>query len=337
MWMAVSADQYELPYAVAESARELAGMLKTSIQNIYKKKSLRTSGKICGYRVLTVDDEEDMKYDILESFRAYLDMKMTKNTAKKYYSAVKNLLKDVSFQALEEIDPEYIREQMKKLPSKNEFSATKMGLLKLHEYDPSLRLPEEGFFKAQSKRKKNHVKSRGQKIYKDTIVRKINQIRDPDLRLAYRLEMVSGLRISELASLRPEDVKLDRDILQVFVRDGKGGKSGMVECLDDAYVRERMEKLLRYADHGVPLFYAAGHMMNEAWRLGFECHDLRRIYAQDLELQQLRQGKSRQEAGEAVRRALRHSNVKTTQIYLRGRQVIRGHPGKKSSEERGRT
>lgn len=328
IWLAVSADQYELPYAVAESARELAKMLCTTLMNIKAKKSLGTSGRNCGYRVVTVDIMEDelMKYGILESFQGYLKETMNKNTAKKYYSAVKNLFKDVAFEGLEEIDPDFIKKRMRELPNKNEFSAAKRGLMKLQEFDPCLRLPEEEFFQETAKRKHNRVESRGQKIYKDTIIRKVDRVRDPDLRLAYRLEMVSGLRISEIADLRPGDIDLSGDHMQVFVRNGKGGKSGLVNCLDDAYVKARLEQLLKKTAAEAPLFYCSGHMMNEAVRLGFECHDLRRIYAQDMLREQLKQGKTRAEATELVRQGLRHSRTETTMIYLQGRTVIRGHP-----------
>ena len=328
IWLAVSADQFELPYAVAESARELAEMLRTTLRNIKTKKSLKTNGRNCGYRVVTVDIMEDelMKYGILESFQGYLKETMNKNTAKKYYSAVKNLFRDVAFEGLEEVDPEYIKERMRMLPNKNEFSAAKRGLLKLQEFDPSLQLPAEEFFKETAKGKHNRVQSRGQKIYKDTVTRKVDRVRDPELRLAYRLEMTSGLRISELSDLRPEDIELSGEHMQIFVRNGKGGKSGLVNCLDDAYVKARLEQVLKKADPDARLFYSTGHMMNEAARLGFECHDLRRIYAQDMLLYQMQQGKTRPEAVELVRQGLRHSRSETTQIYLQGRTVIRGHP-----------
>ena len=331
LWVAVSADKFELPYAVAESARELARMLQTTMDNIHKKRTLATSGKICGYRVVTIDVPEDeiMKYEILGSFRDYLHTTMNHNTARKYYSSVKKVFKDVAFQSLDEIDTEYIEQKMKELPSKNEFSAAKRGLLKLQEYDPALQLPKKQFFEEQAKKKRNFIKSRGRKIYKDTVMRKINQISDANLRLAYRLEMVSGLRISELADLYPGDIEIADNTLLVTVRNGKGGKSGIVTCLDDGYVKERLEALIQRTEANTPLFYSTGHMMNEASRLGFECHDLRRIFSQDMEQEQINQGKTRGQAGEEVREALRHSRLRTTNLYLRGRQVIRGHPDTK--------
>lgn len=329
IWIAVSADEYELPYAVAESARELADMLCTTLRNIKAKKSMGTSGRNCGYRVVTVDimEEEQMKYSILESFQDYLEETMNKNTARKYYSAVKNLFKEIAFEGLEEIEPEYVKERMRRIPTKNEFSAAKRGLMKLQEFDPGLKLPEEEFFRETAKTKRNRVKSRGQKIYKDMVIRKIDRVKDPDLRLAYRLAMVSGLRVSELADLKPGDVKVaDDGHIQVSVRNGKGGKSGLVDCLDDAYVKARLEQLLKKADPETALFYSPGYMMNEASRLGFECHDLRRIYAQDLMCSKLLEGKTKAEAVDEVREGLRHSRPETTQIYLQGRTVIRGHP-----------
>lgn len=327
LWVAVSADQYELPYAVAESGSELAQMLHTTPYNIYQLKARNTNGKICGYRVITVKLKEDeaMKYRILEAFQEYLMGTMNKNTARKYYTSVKSIFRDADFKSLDEVDPAFIQRQMEGIVGKNEFSAAKMGLLKLKEFEPALALPKKQFFSDQEKLKKNYVKSRGQKIYKDTILRKINKVRDLELRLAYRLGIVSGLRVSELAALKPKDIHLSGEQIQIYVENGKGGKSGEVTCLQDLYVKEKLEQLVNGKMPDTTLFPTAGHMMNEASRLGFECHDLRRIFAQDLKLELLEQGKTKQEAEDCVRVELRHSKIKTTNIYLRGRTVVRDH------------
>lgn len=56
IWLAVTADKYELPVATAGSARELARIMRTTETNIHNKRKRKISGKRCGYRVVTVKD-----------------------------------------------------------------------------------------------------------------------------------------------------------------------------------------------------------------------------------------------------------------------------------------
>jgi Site-specific recombinase XerD len=265
-----------------------------------------------------------MKYDILLPFKDYLHKEFSEKTAKKYYSLVDRAFKDMEINSLKDIEPEYIKQYMAGIRTKNEFSATKQGLMKLNEFDPCFRLPEKEFFRKETRKRGNKPLNQGEEIHRDTIMRKINRVSNPDLRLAYRLAMVSGLRVSELADLRATDVNMTDEQLKVFVRNGKGGKSGIVICLNDDYVKNRLEKLLKRKGADERLFYSISHMMNEANRLGFECHDLRRIFAQDLEKDLKQRGKTRREADKEVQMALRHNKMKTSQIYLKGKKVIYG-------------
>lgn len=55
LWMAVSPDVLELPFAVEETAEKLAKKMKTTKNNIVSKKFRGDNGTICGYKVVTVD------------------------------------------------------------------------------------------------------------------------------------------------------------------------------------------------------------------------------------------------------------------------------------------
>lgn len=55
LWMAVSSDEFELPFAVEETADKLAKKMKTTKNNIVSKKCRGNKGIICGYKVVTVD------------------------------------------------------------------------------------------------------------------------------------------------------------------------------------------------------------------------------------------------------------------------------------------
>lgn len=57
LWMAVTADQFELPHCVEESEAILARKLHTTESTIRSRRSRRNSGKICGYRIVAVEEE----------------------------------------------------------------------------------------------------------------------------------------------------------------------------------------------------------------------------------------------------------------------------------------
>ena len=64
LWMAVTADEYELPMAVADTANELADMLGLSRGSI-KSTEYRKHGGICtGRRIVKVERGEDDDLDI---------------------------------------------------------------------------------------------------------------------------------------------------------------------------------------------------------------------------------------------------------------------------------
>lgn len=58
LWMAVTADEYELPLCVETTAKALALSLHTSEANIRTKNHRNLNGITCGYRVVAVDDKE---------------------------------------------------------------------------------------------------------------------------------------------------------------------------------------------------------------------------------------------------------------------------------------
>ena len=57
LWMAVTAYRFELPLCVEESAALLARRLHTTESTIRSRRSRQNNGKICGYRVVAVEEE----------------------------------------------------------------------------------------------------------------------------------------------------------------------------------------------------------------------------------------------------------------------------------------
>lgn len=61
LWVAVTADEYELPIAVARTGEELARMLGITKQSLYRAYSQHRNGTIKNwknYKIVKVSDEE---------------------------------------------------------------------------------------------------------------------------------------------------------------------------------------------------------------------------------------------------------------------------------------
>lgn len=261
-----------------------------------------------------------MKYDILEPFKDYLKENLSPNTAKTYYGAVEKLFRDLQFNSLKQIEGEWIlQEAAQKFKTRNEYSAAKNGLKWLKKYNPDLVLPSEKAFGEISRRKRNFSKKKKKVIYLKPTQRKINQIRNERLRYAYRLALISGLRVSELADLEANDFILECGKIFVRVKKGKGGHGGLVECQADAYLYERLPEFLsRYPEEKV--FYSEIYMQEKANALGIECHDLRRIFAQTTR-EELKKTMPAAAANEIVQQRLRHARFSTTKRYLFNRKL----------------
>lgn len=266
-----------------------------------------------------------MKYDLLDNFKGYLYENLTENTARKYYTSVVKLFKDVQFNNFSELDTDFIISEANKFKTKNEFSAVKNGLKRLKDLYPELNLPDEEIFKNTSIHKRNWSKKPKKNIYLDTTNRKINQIQNPKLKYAYRLAKISGLRVSELAAVEKGDISFSEDgRILVEVRHGKGGSNGVVQCLKDNYLVERLHEYLEDKQDNEKIFYSSDYMRKRALELGLECHDLRRICAIEYR-NQLKKIMPVYEANQEVKKMLRHKRFSTTKRYLFNRKlVIRG-------------
>jgi integrase len=165
-----------------------------------------------------------------------------------------------------------------------------------------------------SQRKRNWKKRQFEPLLLDTVRRKINAIPDKRLMLAYRLMLAAGIRISEAAALRPEDIAVKDQSIRVNICSGKGGKSRTVTSLPDPYLAKELPKLI-----DDPLFYSASHMGNEAARYGFECHDLRRAFSQEYRRLCKSAAPDIYTANGQLMEAMGHDDYRTTKKYLRRR------------------
>lgn len=266
-----------------------------------------------------------MKYDVLYALRDSLKRSCESlETADTYYKAVKRVLKDQSFSTAKDISIEKTMKSLQAIRSASEFSAAKNGLIALQALYPDAEIPDVGWLAEEQGKKSRRRLKRPDPLDLKAVKRKIHSVENDRLRLAYQTALVSGLRISELAAVTKEDLEFlpDGDRIKITVRRGKGKKLREVMTLSNAEVHDGLMRLYESSGDGVPIFYSASHLGNEATKLGFECHDLRRVFSQDYRALKRSEGSSAYEANGATMDAMGHSRYRILARYLR-RRVIR--------------
>lgn len=153
-------------------------------------------------------------------------------------------------------------------------------------------------------------------LTEDTINRKINGLRNEKLKYALRLQLKSGLRVSEVSKLQREDFEFREGIIKIFVKEGKGRKNRKVVVLEDIYLYERLPKFIESSGEG-KLFYSRDYLRHKAAEHGIKTHDLRRVNAKTRLKTEMQKGKTRMKAKEKVKEELGHETVKITNMYLR--------------------
>lgn len=187
---------------------------------------------------------------------------LSENTRKIYVRRVKEFFKDKS-----KIENR----------SKQSLAQTKRGLIIFYNkqgiyYNNDISLIIKTYNEAKRARKKKR-----DDLYFYPVLKKINFIKDKRKKLAFRLQMISGLRISEICNLKPEHIKFMEDFrMIVTVINGKGGKNRRLQTLKDKYVWKELQKLeLRKGKY----FHNATTLQVLASSLGFKTHDLRKVFA----------------------------------------------------------
>lgn len=262
-----------------------------------------------------------MKYDYLNQVYDQMKQELSPNTAKKYYSSLNKLFQPIQFSTPEEISLEWIESRLAGIGTKNEFSAAKNGLKFWKRCYPRARVPTEEFFRSCSLKKRNRSKKPKKYLSLKDTRKKIRSVSNEKLRLSYELAMDSGLRVSELADLTKSDLEFTENGLNVRVKKGKGGAGGIVECLPDEKLEEDLGRYTQNLGEDEKLFFSKEYMMQTAKKHGFECHDLRRIFAQR-KRKEFMEKMPTKEANEEVQKSLRHARFSTTKRYLFNRKLI---------------
>jgi len=149
-------------------------------------------------------------------------------------------------------------------------------------------------------------------------------------RIIWALFVDTGLRIHEVAGLNVDDLDFDASRIHVL---GKGGKKAVINVPSSLMsslaawleLRPGSDEAIVTGLHGNRL--STGQIRRRIRMIGesaeihdLKPHDLRHTYAYRLKDSVMQQGLSEEKALDAVRKQLRHGDVKTTLQYFRVRE-----------------
>jgi len=257
-----------------------------------------------------------MLIDLLQEYREHLLGAYSKDTAETYYKRLSVLFESQPItDTAERLDVRLLLSKLGEIKHKNHFSQSKNALLHFCKWRgvklSADTLSSVGALEKATKKKYRKLKPVD---FRD-IDKRIKHLRNMKLKLSFQSIIATGLRVSELSGLSPGDCAISEDFIIInFI--GKGGKDGEVSinASDSPLLHERLLDLIKNTTPNEKLFYSAGYLQSKAKDLGFTCHDLRRAYAK------LEYKKCRNKA--EVSEKLRHSNTRTTNIYLRSKVKI---------------
>lgn len=257
-----------------------------------------------------------MLYNMLADYRSWLETKYTPATAKAYYVRICSLLKGQPVNdTVKRLNVDKVLNRLAELEHKNEFSQAKNSFLHFCEFE-NLPLSNEVLERIQELETHTRKKYRKlQAIDYITVDNKIKHLKNKRLKLSFQILTTTGLRVSELAQITPAHCIVTNERL-TFRFIAKGGNLNTVTLSKSDYpeLYERLRELITHISPQKKIFYSAGYLQKQAKRLGFTCHDLRRACAK------IEYNKSRSKA--EVKKKLRHSNIKTTNLYLNSKVSI---------------
>jgi len=226
------------------------------------------------------------KSQILKSFKKTLEEKFSHDTAKTYFSSLNCALKNQDFNSQNDLKWDLIIEHALTLKNRNQVSKLK-NALKHFDHDNYLIYRDDlnkiHLSKWKAKRKFHET------FFLDTALRKINNIRNDKLKIGFRLMLLTGIRVQELANIKKGDIKFmktsnrknSKEKYLVTVTYGKGGKTRSIWGIREAYVQDKLKELLNNCkDDNSKVFYSANYMQQTASKYDFHCHQLRRAFAQ---------------------------------------------------------
>lgn len=257
-----------------------------------------------------------MMYNELVKYKEHLETMYTYETSRTYSIRLNCLLKNqISARSVRELDISEVISELAKIKYKNHFSQSKNAFYRFCEYYKIVLTVDE--LKQIDQLQKNTKKKYRKLPPRDfkEIDKRIKHMRNKKLKISYQVMVVTGLRVFELAQLTPTHCLINDDEV-CFYFIGKGGKEEKASINKIQYPKLYTD-LLKMINDTAPtkkLFYSVGYLQKKAKEYNFHCLDLRRAYAK----LEYKKHKSKR----IVMKNLRHSSIRTTNIYLRSKVKI---------------
>lgn len=246
------------------------------------------------------------------------DKSLSKNSVRNRKSRFNILMNDLVINdklEIKNIKSEDIEKALKKIRLKSDLSACVNAIRYLKRNNVDLDFPSEENLKDIIKdKKKNNRKPTKERNLKD-IENKVNRVRKKDYRVAYKLMLETGLRVHEVAALQKEDFKIEKNKIQIDLREAKGSKLSSIE-LENKYLAKNINELILEKENVKKIFPTDINLKIQAKKTGIQCHDLRRCYAKKT-FKELKKENNYYDALDKTKEKLRHSKKDTTKIYLR--------------------
>lgn len=260
----------------------------------------------------------NVMYDVLGAYRGYLmkSCRLRPETARTYTNRLENLFEGQDiFYTVEKLDISKILDKLSAIKYKNYYSQSKNAFLYFLKFQ-KINLNEKQREKIEFLENNTHKKYRKHKkiVYQD-VQKKIKHLRNTKLKLCYQTLLETGLRVSELSQITTSDCKIfNEEIYFSFI--GKGGNKEVVllKKQDNSKLYGDLKKKIEETALDKKIFYSAIYLQKNSIMIGCRCHDLRRICAK-LEYKKTK-------SKESVMKKLRHTNIKTTDIYLKSKITI---------------
>lgn len=253
-----------------------------------------------------------MKYQILDDFREFLHGRYAScATVKQYAAWAVRLLEGQYFIDLSGVDMGAMAGALESITkNRNEYSQAKNAILNFAEFaQKQVKIPTLDKPKKRRYRKLKQRKSRD-------INRKINVIPDKKLLLSYKVMLSTGLRVGELASINRKEIRSNENGgFTLFFVPKRGGLDKVTIDPEKKYICNGISEIIQAESNNDKAFYSMGYLQNNAKKRGFACHDLRRAYAKTTYRD------NHFQLGETSEK-MRHSNTRTTKIYLRSKVEV---------------
>lgn len=257
-----------------------------------------------------------MRYDVLTAYKVFLDERLRPASARVYYERLNTLFDNQSIlNTIENLNIDKMIDELQDMKYKNEFSQYKNALLYFLEFQ-NISLSEEQSAKIQEY--ENNTKKKYRKLKTvdfKKVDRTIKHLKNKKLKLSYQTLLNTGLRVFELAQITKDSCTfLDDTLTMNFI--GKGGNQEQVifTKADNEKLFDELKEMILSTQENKKVFYSANYLQQKAKQYNFCCHDLRRAYSK------LEYKKS--ESKEQVKEKMRHTNIKTTEIYLKSKVKI---------------